>query len=320
MSFVSPPFFEFCKFLRKYARIACNTVRMSLTNENQTKGVVGKERKQNVNHSKDSGTRSFAKKSEESEPQREKSKGDKKVIPCILCKAVHDLDDRESFSKKSLSEKRCLIKGKGLCFGCLRNGHTSKDCCIKKMCKLCKKRHPTSLHDKELVNKRDEKGSSEEGESVSSNHVSVSNRAHSQILPVWVHHISNPEDKISVYALLDGQSDECFVKETTLNILKANGPDVQLDLSTVLSSEKISCKKVTGLVVRGYYETEEIPFPHVYSRSNIPTNQTHIPNPGTAQSWPHLRKIASKLMPYRNDVEIGLLIGVNCLREDQSSL
>ena len=117
-----------------------------------------------------------------------------------------------------------------------------------------------------------------------------------------------------MYALLDDQSDGCFVKETTLNKLKANGPDVQLDLSTVLGSEKISCKKVTGLVVRGYYETEEILLPHVYSRVNIPANKTHIPKPETAQSWPHLRKIASKLMPYRSDVEIGLLIGVNCLR------
>ena len=314
VSFVYPPFSEFCKFLRKYARIACNTVRTSLTNETQTKGVVGKERKQNVNRSKDSSTRSFATKSEETEPQREKSKVDKRTRPYVLCEAVHDLDDCESFSKKSLSEKRSFIKGKGLCFGCLRHGHTSKDCRIKKTCKLCKKRHPTSLHDKELVNKRDEKGSSEEGEIVSSNRVSISSRVHSQILPVWVHHISNPEDKILVYALLDDQSDGCFVKETTMNKLKASGPDVQLDLSTVLGSEKISCKKVTGLVVRGYYETEEIPLPHVYSRVNIPANQTHIPKPETAQSWPHLRKIASKLMPYRSDVEIGLLIGVNCLR------
>ena len=188
----------------------------------------------------------------------------------------------ESFSKKSLSEKRSFIKGKGLCFGCLRHGHTSKDCRIKKTCKLCKKRHPTSLHDKELVNNRDGKGSSEEGENVSSNHVSISSRVHSQILPVWVHHISNPKDKILVNVLLDDQSDGCFVKETTMNKLKASGPDLQLDMSTVLGSEKISCKKVTGLVVRGYYETEEIHLPHVYSRVNIPANQTHISKPETA--------------------------------------
>ena len=140
------------------------------------------------------------------------------------------------------------------------------------------------------MNKRDEKGSSEEGENVSSNRVNISSRVHSQILPVWVHHISNPEDKILVYALLDDQSDGCFVKETTMNRLKASGPDFQLDLSTVLGSEKISCKKITGLVVRGYYETEEIHLPHVYLRVNIPANQTLISKPETAQSWPHPRK------------------------------
>ena len=30
--------------------------------------------------------------------------------------------------------------------------------------------------------------------------------------------------------------------------------------------------------------------------------------------WDHLKPIASKLMPYRSDQEVGLLIGTNCLK------
>ena len=28
--------------------------------------------------------------------------------------------------------------------------------------------------------------------------------------------------------------------------------------------------------------------------------------------WDHLNRIASELMPYRDDIEVGLLIGTNC--------
>lgn len=31
-----------------------------------------------------------------------------------------------------------------------------------------------------------------------------------------------------------------------------------------------------------------------------------------AWNWPHLTPIADQLMPYREDVEVGLLIGTNC--------
>lgn len=60
--------------------------------------------------------------------------------------------------------------------------------------------------------------------------------SHSLIVPVWLHHEENPESKIKVYALLDEQSDACFVKESTLNAIGMDGPDVQLELSTVLGT------------------------------------------------------------------------------------
>ena len=58
--------------------------------------------------------------------------------------------------------------------------------------------------------------------------------SHLLIVPVWLHYEENPESKIKVYALLDEQSDACFVKESTFNAIGMDGPNVQLELSTVL--------------------------------------------------------------------------------------
>ena len=72
-----------------------------------------------------------------------------------------------------------------------------------------------------------------------------------------------------VYALLDDQSDACFVTEESLKKLEVDGPEIRLKLSTVLAEETITSQKITGLVVRGVNESTEIPLPRTYTR-NIP--------------------------------------------------
>jgi hypothetical protein len=67
--------------------------------------------------------------------------------------------------------------------------------------------------------------------------------------------------KILTYALLDDQSDACFVKDSALEALGINGPEVELKLSTVLAQKKIKSRKITGLVVRGVNETVDIALP-----------------------------------------------------------
>ena len=137
--------------------------------------------------------------------------------------------------------------------------------------------------------------------------------SHSLIVPVWLRH-EQAQDKQLVYALLDDQSDACFIKDTVLEKLKANGPEVQLKLSTVLAEEVITCKRIDSLIVQGVNEATTVRLPGAYTREDIPAKRGQIPRPDTARNWPHLSRIADQLMPYREDVEVGLLIGANCAR------
>ena len=116
-----------------------------------------------------------------------------------------------------------------------------------------------------------------------------------------------------MYALLDEQSDACFVSETTLERLGVDGIDVHIELSTVLGRETIQSKRVNGLTVRGVKEGTRIQLPRTYTRHGVPAKRSMIPRPETALQWPHLRCVANNLMHYRDDIEVGLPIGLNCV-------
>lgn len=47
---------------------------------------------------------------------------------CYLCKKPHDLDTCSEFSRKTVHERKEFARSKGLCFGCLIQGHKSKEC------------------------------------------------------------------------------------------------------------------------------------------------------------------------------------------------
>lgn len=52
--------------------------------------------------------------------------------------------------KEVLNKERLdLLRSKGLCFGCLGQGHISQTCKKKTVCKHCSRRHPDILHQDE---------------------------------------------------------------------------------------------------------------------------------------------------------------------------
>ena len=120
------------------------------------------------------------------------------------------------------------------------------------------------------------------------------------------------DKKIMVYALLDDQFDACFIKQGTLEKLGVDGPEVNLKLSTVLAEETNTSQKITDLVVRGVQEETDIFLPRTYTRSIIPARCSQIPRPETARKWPHLRRMVDCLMPYGDDMDVGLLLGIKC--------
>ena len=331
-----PPFKVFMEFMTTEAEIACNPItslqalRSDQSHGNSERADIHGERRSGRNPAKG---RSFATtvESEDTPVSFATSVAKENTVGCYLChKKNHELDSCRIFLAKSIEERKALIKEKKLCYGCLRRDHVSKGCKARKRCEKCNKAHPTSLHgdtfaatppkphnqskDLKAENQRDVISHSTSQLGVSFMNRAVSSNMSSMISPVYVAHETSPDDKRLVYALLDSQSDTSFILEKTCDSLGVSGTEVDLSLSTMYAENKIvKSKRITGLTVRGYKHSLEIPLPVLYTRQIMPANRSHIPTSEMAKKLPHLAGIASELLPLQN-CEVGLLIGYNFSR------
>ncbi|KAI3351066.1 hypothetical protein L3Q82_005633 [Scortum barcoo] len=249
----------------------------------------------------------------------EKQRSDQRKVktPCTLCQDNrHQLHACPKFTKMSLVERRNYVKDKKLCYGCLKPGHSAKDCRHRHFCETCKGKHPTVLHDDDFGK---EKSSPETGtnQGVTATSLSVAGEGSSytsMVLPVWVSSKNNPTTEKLVYALLDTQSDTTFIDQEVSDSLNASKYPVKLKLTTMSRKDTvITSESVSGLRVRGYSSTIQIDLPVTYTKNCIPVNRAHIPTCETAKKWSHLVEIADEIQPLKN-CEVGLLIGYNCSR------
>ena len=240
---------------------------------------------------------------------------------CKWCKSeLHELHSCQEFRKKHLSARKQFVMKKGLCFKCLEHGHTSKEnkCTKRLKCATCEQEHPTCLHidhkPQPVVENVDN------GETASSNCTNVcmiegqdAGEDQSLIVPVWASSFESPDVECLTYAMLDCQSNATFITEKLRRELKIEGVESCLSLSTMHGeNETIMCQKLKGVVVKNLEGDVSIPVPKLFTKESIPFKSSQIPKPEVALQWSHLEGIASKLMPYRADIEVGMLIGTNC--------
>ncbi|CAB4024591.1 Hypothetical predicted protein [Paramuricea clavata] len=244
-------------------------------------------------------------------------------LMCPACRKPHKLENCDIFLKKSVKERSELAKSKGLCFLCLCHGHMARSCKESIRCQTCKKPHATLLH---FESKESKNGNKKENEESGKEKPKVANRVvvcHSNdcnevttsslILPVWICHKDNPEKKIMTYAVLDDQSDTCFVTDSVCVQLEIEGPETVIELGTMHAVEDIRTQKISGLIVSSEDKSVDVPLPKAYSRENIPARRDQIPRVEMAINWSHLSPIANEIPEYRDDLGIGLLIGNNCV-------
>ena len=74
----------------------------------------------------------------------------------------------------------------------------------------------------------------------------------------------------------------CFTEDMVLEKLQANGPEVQLKLSTVLAEEVITCTRIDGIIVQGANEATSVSLPSACE--DIPAKRGQIPRPETARN------------------------------------
>jgi hypothetical protein len=101
------------------------------------------------------------------------------------------------------------------------------------------------------------------------------------------------------------------VTDTLLEKINTGGPQISLEVNTIVGINSIHTRKVSGLCVQdveGRHQPMKVNY--AYSREDIPADKYDIATPEIARQWNHLREIAHHIH-YRPDVEIGMLIGRN---------
>ncbi|KAG1968718.1 nek6 [Pimephales promelas] len=315
-----PSFVHFTEFMQTEARIACNPIASPLLMN--VKGTDERLSKR----AKVLNTSTQMKNSTSGTQMKNSNSGTLENVkprpPCLVCKdETHGVVKCPTFAAKTTDEKKAFIHENHLCFGCLRKGHTTKDCKRRHTCSTCGRRHPTCLHLERNTNPGGSASNdpvatgdhgSKEIHKVMAHALTQHVSATSSIVPVLVSSTTEPQKEILTYALLDTQSDSTFILEDLVTELNVNTQPVQLKLSTMTAvNTVIASKSAYGLQVRGLNSDTYIQLQQTYTRDFIPIDKSHIPTKGTALQWPHLKHLINKLHPLQ-DCEVGLLIGYDC--------
>lgn len=168
-------------------------------------------------------------------------------LECVKCKSSsHELKHCSEFKKLMLTDKRKLVRAKGLCNCCLKHGHKWKDCKAKRMCNIdgCKEFHHRVLHwkstssdaksdtEKELKQpKQDKRAASASTNSTSDSETTNYHKSSSvmyKILPVVLH--GNNGESIETYAFLDDGSSVTLLDRELYDQLNVKGIQRPLNL------------------------------------------------------------------------------------------
>lgn len=138
-----PTFEDFAKFVSKEAEIVCNPITSLHALHSSSSSYL----KRSTNETKGSKVSVFSTQTN-ANTENLRLKNGKEKHPCMWCKDnQYQLSKCTNFKERSLEERRTFIKDNKLCYGCVKPGHSAKDCRHCHTCELCKGRHPTCPHD-----------------------------------------------------------------------------------------------------------------------------------------------------------------------------
>lgn len=317
-----PPFSEFDQFLRRAANKANMPEFEGLSRGRENSRPSGQY---TSSHTSKKGTNASAQAFATTTVHGDQSSLSQRDDACPHCSKSHHLEDCKSFSSKSFLDRKNFFFRKRLCMGCGESTqHQVKDCGNRKTCKVCNGRHLTSLHrdpkkpstdspEKEVIEVQPRDVGTSNCTRVCAQPNQGGEGDHCMIIPVIVRSADNPHKESKVYAVLDDQSNSCFITKVLCEQLDLQGPETQLLLTTMHEQNAcITSNRIFGLEVLDLEREHVVKLPVCFKRDSVPAKHSQIPKTEVINQWSHLKQIAGKLMPYDSSIEISLLIGSNC--------
>ena len=311
-----PPFSEFCMFITEisstYNDPSFNYVETSQeTKSGFRKGEFVYVRKTNVNtHSSD---------------------GNMSICP-VHKTSDHTLKDCRAFRKKSLPDRRQILKENRICFKCCASkSHVAKNCAVKISCDECgSKTHSTVMH----VNFKTSVGQTNENPPVKSppshsgeqNSGSNADRTESvnvtctqvcgdkatgpscaKIIPVKVYPHDDPTNFMKAYAIIDHQSNCTLARSAFFDNMRVNSNTYPYTLVSCAGQVTVTGRRASGFVIEAIDGSAKMALPTIIECNEVPDNRAEIPTLEVTTQHKHLRGV--DLPDLDSDAQILFLIG-----------
>lgn len=304
---VYPPFTEFCSFMKDMCMVH-NDPAFCYQVESQFSFHQNKGSKQFTVNSR-------------------KTEVGNKVCP--LHNAEHSLNDCRGFLRKSMTERKKIIRDHGICYKCCDStSHIARDCDAAPICSHCgSTSHPTALHIDESTSfsqsLQQHGGETSAGPlfqhggeappDVSSKCTTICgkgavNRSCAKTVLVNVYLPNNRGKAVKAYAILDDQSNRTLARSELFDHLDAPTTEAyQYTLRSCAGSVAKTGRKMSGLVIESADGQVRMNLPPVLECNEIPDCREEIPTPEITSHFQHLSDV--DLQPVDNRAPILLLIG-----------
>ena len=260
-------------------------------------------------------------------PERIKSSETQRIKRCMACDSISHVVWRcENFIKRSLSDRKAVVRQKNLCFNCLSVGHIAKNCPSQRKCRTCSEAHHSLLHPPEEQGKaasvfKSTRASGGSSQSIPSGNVdciritetsnvnascSTKSKKRLQVLPVRVTNGENGSS-IDVLAQLDSGADTHLLSQRLYTQLGLHGNPVKSNLQLADGSVKMLDTFETKCLVRGVKERAHFTLEKVRIVDRLPDMCGSTPAPNDLTDNEHLLNVD---IPIIDADRIDLLIGM----------
>ena len=315
-----PPFSLFCDFVNESATMMNDP---GLTYEKTETSKTNSTPNRKIN----------TKKTEFSEPP-----------VCPIHNSTHTLNQCRTFRKKPLKERKQILRENQICYKCCEsNTHVYKTCNTNVKCSECgSDRHCTAMHttprnqqtpntwtpsynggESSTHKPKDEKSYRihQDRDSMEPDIVnkctavcgdSFSGRSCAKAVLVNVHHKNDPLKSLTLYALIDDQSNCTLARSELFDHMRIPKSDTQeFTLSSCAGRQQMSGRRTAGFVVSSIDRSVTMELPVVTECNDIPDDRSEIPTPDVTNYHPHLCDLP--IPPLNPEAEILLLIGRDLL-------
>ena len=243
-------------------------------------------------------------------------------VTCRLCELSHDIESCPLFKNKPIKDKINMLMRFRLCFGCFSKNHVVTNCKNIRICSICKKSHPTSLHgyipnsktpttnSSNVPRSNPPVSTSSQSVPITSALVSGESKVSMCVVPVVLSHPSLNRE-VKTFALLDACSQGSFIDDALLKTFCTDFIETNITIKTINGCCSENVNKIEGLVVRNIKEEDWLNLSTVYTRENLDIDGDVNISAESLEKWSYLNEV-SDFISESFSGKVGILIGSNC--------